>query len=83
MSWDISPIIHHFPQALIVKYPHTVRSREKEMGVQFLLLVIAVLLFVVFWELCKIKSQIKRILNVLSKMSGGHADAAVTPKTVE
>jgi hypothetical protein len=53
------------------------------MGVQFLLLVIAVLLFAVFWELCKIKSQLKRILNAPPKMSGGHADVAVTPKTVE
>jgi hypothetical protein len=53
------------------------------MGVQFLLFVIAVLLFAVFWELCKIKSQLKRTLNTPPKISAGHADVAVTPKTVE
>jgi hypothetical protein len=53
------------------------------MGVQFLLFVIAVLLFAVFWELCKINRQLKRTLNAPTKMSGGHADVAVTPKTVE
>ena len=53
------------------------------MGAQFLLLVIAVLLFAVFWELCKINSQLKRSLNAPPKMSGGGADVAVTPKTVE
>ena len=53
------------------------------MSVQFLLFVIAVLLFAVFWELCKIKSQLKRTLKARPKMSGGHADVAVTPKTVE
>lgn len=53
------------------------------MLVQFLLFVIAVLLFAVFWELCKIKSQLNRTLKALPKMLGGHADIAVTPKTVE
>ena len=55
------------------------------MIVQFLLFVIAVLLFVVvFGELCKIKSQLKRILDPSPKMSeeGRHTDVAVTPRTV-
>ncbi len=32
------------------------------MSVQFLLFVIAVLLFAIFWELCKINSRLKRTL---------------------
>ena len=65
---------------VVVEY---VRTRETKMGVQFLLFVIAVLLFAVFWELCKINGQLKRTLNAPTKISGGHADVAVTPKTVE
>ena len=53
------------------------------MGVQFLLFVIAALLFTVFWGLCKINRQLKRTLNAPTKMLGGHADVTVTPKTVE
>lgn len=32
------------------------------MNVQFLLFVIAVLLFAIFWELCKINSRLKKTL---------------------
>jgi hypothetical protein len=53
------------------------------MGVQFLLFVIAVLLFADFWELCKINRQLKRTLNTPPNLSEGHSDVAVTPKTVE
>ena len=49
---------------------------------QFLLFVIAVLLFAVFWELCKINSQLKRGLPSNSRISGGgrtnEADVAQT-----
>ena len=32
------------------------------MTVQFLLFVIAILLFAIFWELCKINSRLKKML---------------------
>ena len=41
------------------------------MSVQFLLFVIAVLLFVVFWELCKIKTLLKWALPNPARTSGG------------
>ena len=49
---------------------------------QFLLFVIAVLLFAIFWELCKINSQLKKRLPSSSRISGGgqtnEADIAQT-----
>lgn len=38
---------------------------------QFLLFVIAVLLVAIFWELCKINSQLKRSLPSSPRISGG------------
>ena len=32
------------------------------MNVQFLLFVIAILLFAIFWELCKINSRLKKVI---------------------
>ena len=48
------------------------------MSVQFLLFVIAVLLFAVFWELCKIKTLLKGTLPAPTRNSGGeqHNDVA-------
>ena len=40
------------------------------MSVQFLLFVIAVLLFAVFWELCKINSHLKKSLAPPRPSSG-------------
>lgn len=54
------------------------------MSVQLLLFVIAVLLFVIFWELCKINSHIKRTLSVVTRMSQeGQAHDPITAKAVE
>ena len=54
------------------------------MSVQLLLFVIAVLLFVNFWELCKINSHLKRTFSVVARMSQGEqAHDAVTAKAVE
>jgi hypothetical protein len=54
------------------------------MSVQFLLLVIAVLLFVIFWELCKINSRLKKTLPTPPRISaGGEAHDAVIAKTVD
>jgi hypothetical protein len=40
-----------------------IRSKgQKIMNVQFLLFVIAILLFAIFWELCKINSRLKKTL---------------------
>jgi hypothetical protein len=53
------------------------------MGQQFLLFVIAVLLIAVFWELCKINSQLKRSLPSNPQISRGEqANDAVTTKTL-
>ena len=53
------------------------------MGQQFLLFVMAVLLVVIFWELCKINGQLKRSLSSTPRMSGGgQADDADTTKTL-
>ena len=49
---------------------------------QFLLFVIAVLLFAVFWELSKINSQLKRRLPSTAQISGrGQAYDDETAKT--
>jgi len=54
------------------------------MSVQFLLFVIAVLLIAVFWELCKINSQLKRSLRSPARKSeGGQANDAVTAKAMD
>ena len=54
------------------------------MSVQLLLFVIAVLLFVNFWELCKINSHLKGTLSIAARMSqGGQAHDTVTTKAVE
>jgi hypothetical protein len=54
------------------------------MSVQLLLFVIAVLLFTIFWELCKINSQLKRTLSITARMpQEGQAHDAVTAKAVE
>lgn len=54
------------------------------MSVQFLLFVIAVLLFAIFWELCKINSKLKKPLRTSPQMSGGgQANDAVSAKTVD
>jgi len=47
---------------------------------QFLLFVIAVLLFAVFWELCKINGQLKRRLPSSPQIPGGEQanDADIT-----
>ena len=37
-------------------------SKEREMNVQFLLFVVAILLVLIFWELSKINSLLKRTL---------------------
>jgi hypothetical protein len=49
----------------------------------FLLFVIAVLLFAVFWELCKINSQLKSRLPSTPRISGrGQANDADITKPV-
>ncbi len=49
----------------------------------FLLFVIAVLLVAIFWELCKINSQLKRSLTSIPRISGGvQANDAETTKTL-
>jgi competence protein ComGC len=54
------------------------------MSVQLLLFVIAVLLFVNFWELCKINSNLKRTFSAASRMlQEGQAHDAVIAKAVE
>ena len=52
------------------------------MSLQFLLFVIAVLLVAIFWELCKINSQLKRSLPTTLRISGGQASEADTTKTL-
>jgi hypothetical protein len=49
------------------------------MSVQLLLFVIAVLLVVIFWELCKINSLLKRTLLMAAKMTGGPQTSDITP----
>src|SRR5215472_1850775 len=60
------------------------QTKENVMLVQFLLFLVAVLFFVVFWELCKITNQLKRILDSSAKVpvEGRHSDVAITPKIV-
>jgi hypothetical protein len=41
------------------------------MSVQLLLFVIAILLVVIFWELCKINSLLKKTLLTAAQMTGG------------
>jgi len=41
------------------------------MSVQLLLFVIAILLIVIFWELCKIKSLLKRALPAAARTTAG------------
>ena len=54
------------------------------MSVLFWLFVIAILLFAVFWELCKINSHLKGTLPTPPRMSeGGIAHDGVIAKTVE
>ena len=48
------------------------------MSVQFLLFVIAILLFAVFWELCKIRTLLKRIFPTPARTSGGGQDNDAT-----
>jgi hypothetical protein len=50
------------------------------MSVQFLLFVIAVLLFAVFWELCKINSRLKKSLPIPPQTSAAKANDPVTAK---
>jgi len=47
---------------------------------QFLLFVIAVLLFAVFWELCKINGKLKRLLLSVPRILGqaNHDDTSKT-----
>ena len=53
------------------------------MSQQFLLFVIAVLLVAIFWELCKINSQLKRSFPSAPRISGeGQANDADTTKTL-
>jgi hypothetical protein len=53
------------------------------MSQQFLLLVVAVLLVAIFWELCKINGQLKRNLPSNPRISeGGKAHDADTTKTL-
>lgn len=41
------------------------------MSIQLLLFVIAILLVVIFWELCKINSLLKRTLLAAAQIRGG------------
>ena len=41
------------------------------MNVQFLLFVNAILLFAIFWELCKINSKLKKTLPTPARTPGG------------
>ena len=50
------------------------------MSQQFLLFVIAVLLFAIFWELCKINGQLKNSTPQIS--GGGQTNDAGTTKTL-
>jgi hypothetical protein len=47
------------------------------MNVLFLLFVIAILLFAIFWELCKINSRLKKTFPV--PQSAGNASAPIKP----
>ena len=49
------------------------------MSIQLLLFVIAILLVVIFWELCKINSLLKRTLLAAAPIRGG---APATEKTI-
>ena len=55
------------------------------MSVQFLLFVIAVLLFAVFWELCKINSHLKKSLPAAPRASGEtrEVNQAIAAKAVD
>jgi len=51
------------------------------MSVQFLLFVIAVLLFAIFWELCKINSRLKKTFPTPAQPAApGQAGEPVTAK---
>ena len=43
-------------------------SPRNQISVQLLLFVIVVLLFVTFWELCKINSHLKKTLSISARM---------------
>ena len=66
----------------IVLFPITppLLPSERTIMSQFLLFVIAVLLFAVFWELCKINGQLKRRLPSSPQIPGGEQanDADIT-----
>jgi len=53
------------------------------MGVQFLLVAIAVLLLLSFGNCARLLVNSKELFSAPRKMSGGHADVAVTPKPVD
>jgi hypothetical protein len=54
------------------------------MSVQFLLFVIAILLFAVFWELCKIKTLLKWPLpNPARTSGGGYENDAASAKALD
>jgi hypothetical protein len=54
------------------------------MSVQFLLFVIAVLLFAVFWELCKIKTLLKWARpNPARASGGGHENDSASAKALD
>jgi len=53
------------------------------MSVPFFLFVIAVLLFAIFWELCKIHSKLKRSLPNTPRISEEHAHDAVAAKAMD
>jgi len=48
-------------------------SPRNQISVQLLLFVIVVLLFVTFWELCKINSHLKKTLSISARMLQGRA----------
>jgi hypothetical protein len=54
------------------------------MSAQFLLFVIAILLFAVFWELCKINTLLKWALrNPARTLRGGHENDAASAKALD
>jgi hypothetical protein len=61
----------------------TPSSGRAIMSQQFLLFVIAVLLFAIFWELCKINGQLKKnLLNSPRISGGGQTNDAVAAKAL-
>jgi hypothetical protein len=53
------------------------------MSVQLLLFVIAILLVVIFWELCKINSLLKRTLLPAAQMTGGQQTNDTTTAKID